>query len=436
MDTIVNASEMGNGVAYSGKVWRLYRNGIWEQVDDERIKQIIQRIIRALQAGLSKYNVNEFYELIKNEYYVHPSVWNFNPNILVFRNCVLDISSTPFLRLEHRKDYMATVSIPYDYDPAATAPIFERVLSRAMPNQAVRDFFVEFMGYSLTNSTEHQITLWLHGVRGSGKSTIHKGLEAMLGGEKYGTLEMPMLSDKFGLDGIQGKTLLLSAETPGQHMKGVEKLNALVTGDTIRIEGKYKQGGEYTNTAKILWSMNNLPNVFDPTNGIFRRAQVIEITEAIPERERDPKVIYQVQWEGPGILNMALEGLERLNQRERFDIPKPVREATQRWKDSNNLTEQFLYECTEEAPRTFPAPDIGSYVIYANELRLAFSGWAAEKGNKGNMNKSFHALAEDWEQYGLTKENRTKKGIPYSGRRLNERGREVLELGRKLMNKV
>jgi hypothetical protein len=126
-------------------------------------------------------------------------------------------------------------------------------------------------------------------------------------------------------------------------------LNALITGDTISVERKGKDQFDYQNTAKILWAMKSLPSLYDATNGLFRRAYILEVGQ-IPENQRDPDVIERVKLEGQGITNWALAGLKRLNERDRFEYPKSVKEATERFRGENDLQEQFLEDQCQRAP--------------------------------------------------------------------------------------
>jgi putative DNA primase/helicase len=134
---------------------------------------------------------------------------------------------------------------------------------------------------------------------------------------------------RFALADVPGKTLLTATEQPAGYMKASYVLNALISGDKLKVEEKFKPACDLFPKVKILWAMNELPRVPSANDGLFRRVKVIEI-EPVPERERDPEVKKNIKGEGAGILNWALDGLERLRRRGRFEVPKSVRGATAR----------------------------------------------------------------------------------------------------------
>ena len=348
--------------------------------------------------------------LLKDNVYVEEDVWDMQRNILVLKNTAVDLDTiepTP-----HSPDHRATRAVPYSYDPEATAPTWERVLCDRLSEEE-RTFFQEFAGYCLTHSTKQQMALWLVGERGCGKSTLTTGLQTMLG-DLAGTLEPSAAGERFGLSGISGKTLLTCTEVPYGHLKGTHVLNALITGDAVKVEDKYKKPYDHRNTAKLMWSMNNLPGLYDAGNGIFRRAKILPIERLAPEK-RDSDVIERVKLEGPGILNWALEGLRRLNERGQFDYPKSILRATEEFRNDNDLQARFLEDDAERAP----SPQVfytDEYMVFAEQLTQAFNAWAAANGHKATGTTA--SLAKDWKRLGLERGKRKSRGFPYYGVKL------------------
>jgi len=73
--------------------------------------------------------------------------------------------------------------------------------------------------------------------------------------------------------------------------------------------------------------MNELPRIAETSSGLFRRVKVVKFPELLAS-QRDPDLKEAIATEGAGILNWALDGLARLNDRKRFDIPHCVQDAT------------------------------------------------------------------------------------------------------------
>ncbi len=409
-----NVRDDFEGIAYSGNTFRVYGDGIWKDTSEHAVgKKIQDELWAAGEAGAvepSYRTTQNVKGLLKDNVYVEEDVWDKQKNIIVLRNTAMDLDTmepTP-----HNADHKATRAVPYTYDRKATAPTWKQVLGDLL-SEDERSFFQEFAGYCLTHSVKHQMALWMVGPRGCGKSTLTAGLETMLG-DLAGTLNLDQVKSQFGLSGIHGKTLLTCTEMPSGHLKAAHVLNALITGDRVTIEAKYKSSYGYNNTAKLMWSMNALPGLYDASNGIFRRAKILYV-EGIPAKKRDPDVIERVKLEGPGILNWALRGWERLNERGYFDYPQSIIKATEDFKGDNDLQARFLEDRAERAPsqQLFYTNE---YVAYAQELTQAFNEWAANNGHKATGTTA--GLAKDWKRLGLEKGDRKTKGIPYYGVKL------------------
>ncbi len=397
-DYILDTSALNRGVAYSGATFRMYSEGVWKPAHDLEIRQIVGGMLESMATDpnsdlwLTRHLEVNVTDLIRSKMYVREDAWNPRPEIIVFKNCALDTSSMTVL--EHSKEHRATVSLPYGYDRKATAPTWKRVLEDALDTDEQK-FLQEYAGYCLTTSVQHQMALWLYGPPGSSKSTLIAGFEAMLG-DLAGALSLTQLGSRFGLAGIEGKTLLTCTEVPKQHVKATDVLNAMITGDTLQVERKGKDVYNYRNTAKLMWAMNTLPGLFDARNGLFRRVKVLEL-RAIPEGKRNPEVIEKVRLEGPGIVNWALDGLARLNERGRFQYPKSILEATARFKQDNDLPGQFLEErCDRPDGQLY---DTKKYRVHAEELTKAFNEWAHGNGHAGTW--STKALAPEWRRLRL-----------------------------------
>lgn len=416
-DSVIEKLGGKGGIAYSGGTFRRYRDGVWTAVNELEVRQEVAfelRMAEQIVGVRPTYNLeSNVTNAIKSAVYVREDEWNKHPHVLVFENCTLDTRSMG--RLDHSPEHMATVALPYPFDPEATAPTWEKVLDDLL-SEDERRFLQEFAGYCLTHSVKHQMTLWFVGPPAGGKSTLIAGLEAMLG-DLAGTLGLSQLQNsgaRFALANIPGKTLLTCTENPKQHIKVTDILNALITGDTIPVEQKYKDAVSYRNTAKLVWAMNSLPGLYDANNGLFRRVKILELDRSIPEAKRDPNIIERIRNEGPGIVNWALDGLARLNEREHFEYPDSVRDATARFSQDNDLPGQFLEERCERAPseQLFFTDE---YKAYSQQLTDAFNQWAFDNGHTKWSSK---ALAPEWERLGLKRGNRDKHGQPWYGVRL------------------
>jgi P4 family phage/plasmid primase-like protien len=378
--------ERGEHTAHGQGEWRRYANGFWtplhQQVVDAEIDLVLEE---AKPQGVkpTAWLRSSVEQMAQARAYVLEERWDSNPDVLVCTNGTLEISSMT-LR-EHRPEDYALSTVPFAYDPKAEAPTWRRFLDSTVPK--AQRFLQEFAGYCLTPETLHELAVWLYGPPGTGKSTFIEGLKAMLG-DRAGLLGLADIQrSQFALSKLPGKTLVVATEQPSDFVSCAHVLNAIISGEEIQVEEKFKPSYAVIPRAKICWGMNELPRVKDAYNGLFRRVKVISFpTLAV---EPDPAVKEAIKAEGAGILNWALEGLTRLNERGHFEIPESVRDATEEFRLTNDVPRMFV----EEACNTREGLE-----IQAQELYDGYRHYCLIKGHKP---QSATSVASDWKRLGF-----------------------------------
>jgi len=300
------------GHAHGHGEWKRYENGVWQPLPENTIKRQIVAILEAAKdVGVrpTSWLLSSVLDFAQVQSVVADEKWDADPDILVCRNGTLEISSGT-LR-EHRPADFALAGVPYEFYADALAPTWYRFLMSTVPEAA--PFLQEFAGYCLTVDTSLETAVWLCGPPGSGKSTLIEGIRAMLG-DRAGLLGLAeMQRSRFALAKIPGSTLLTATEQPSDYLSVTHLLNAIISGEEIRVEEKFKPAYTVTPRAKILWAMSELPRVKGASDGVFRRVKVVEFPKLAVAR--DPGVKEAIKEEGAGILTWALEGLRRLNER-------------------------------------------------------------------------------------------------------------------------
>jgi putative DNA primase/helicase len=387
--------------------FRRYSNGWWPVVELDTVRQEIRTVLEAAnlkdpRVRPNSSRLNSVMELARVKIYTPSAMWDQNPDVLVCGNGTLHIP-TRTLRPHHKQDYL-TGGLSYAYDPDAKAPNLHRVLS-AVPDAA--NFLQEFCGYALTIDTRHEIAVWLVGAMGSGKSTFVTAVETMLGA-RTGLLGLADIErSSFALTGLPGKTLMVSTEQPSEFMRATHVLNAIISGESLTVDRKFRDPVIIRPYAKLLWAMNALPRVPEAENGIFRRVKVVRFP-AMPKKMRDPKVKENIKTEGAGILNWALDGLARLNERGYFVIPDSVTAATEAFEHNNDVAAVFVSDKCKVG---------GDLKTGSATLYNAYKDWCMSNGHKP---KSSTAIAEDWARLGFEKK-KTMMGMVWEGVELTEK---------------
>ena len=383
--------------------WRQYEDGIWPTASETSVKAGISDVIEIAKPEGIKPTASilaSVTELARIKVFVPDERWDADPDILVCKNGALHISTGELA--EHRPGHYATSAVPYKYDPGARPVIWDYFLRNTVPVAA--DFLQEFAGYALTTEMAHELAVWLFGPPGSGKSTFIAGLAAMLG-HRSGILGLADLErSRFTLADLPGKTLVVASEQPSSYLASTNTLNAIISGEPIQVERKYRDPFTVIPRTKVCWAMNELPRVADANSGLFRRVKVVTFP-ALAENERDPKIKRAIETEGAGILNWALEGLRRLKARGHFEVPAGVEDATKQFRENNDVPALFIEDrCVRGTDSEVPA----------SKLYREYKYWCEENGHRP---QSSTRVAADWQRLGFERK-RTMSGTVYQGLRV------------------
>jgi putative DNA primase/helicase len=389
--------------AYGLGEWRHYEDGIWPTVSETSVKAKISNVIETAKPEGIKPTASilaSVTELSRVKVFVPDERWNTDSDILVCKNGALHISIGELAK--HHPGHYATSALPYKYDPDARPAIWDYFLQNTVSVAA--NFLQEFAGYALTTEMGHELAVWLFGPPGSGKSTFIAGLAAMLG-HRSGILGLADLErSRFTLADLPGKTLVVASEQPSSYLASTNTLNAIISGEPIQIERKYRDPFTVIPRAKVCWAMNELPRVADANSGLFRRVKVIAFPH-LPADERDPKIKHAIEQEGAGILNWALEGLWRLKKRGHFEVPAGVEDATKQFRENNDVPALFIYDrCIRGTDSEVPSA----------KLYREYKYWCEENGHRP---QSSTRVAADWQRLGFERK-RTMSGTVYQGLRI------------------
>src|SRR5215210_2689684 len=369
--------------------WRRYEDGIWPEVSETSVKAEVSSIIEAAKPEGIKPTASilaSVTELTRIKVFVPDERWDADSDILVCNNGALRISTGELVK--HQPKHYATSAVPYKYDPNARRVIWDYFLKSTAPTAV--DFLQEFAGYALTTDMTHELAVWLFGPPGSGKSTFIAGLAAMLG-HRSGILGLADLErSRFTLADLPGKTLVVASEQPSSYLASTNTLNAIISGEPIQVERKYHDPFTVIPKAKVCWAMNELPRVADANSGLFRRVKVVAFP-ALAEDERDPKIKRAIETEGAGILNWALEGLQRLKERGHFEVPAGVEDATKQFRENNDVPALFVED------RCIRGADLK---VQASQLYDEYKDWCIDNGHRP---QSSTRVADDWARLGFEK---------------------------------
>ncbi|MBT2511038.1 NTP-binding protein [Streptomyces sp. ISL-98] len=252
--------------------------------------------------------------------------------------------------LPHVPAFFNLVSVPFAYDPGASAPTWEGFLHQVWPDDPdAITALQEWFGYILSGRTDQQKILLIVGPSRSGKGTIARVLKELVGKENLAGPTLAGLGTNFGLSTLVGKSLAVISDarlSGNDNTQVVERLLTISGDDTIDIDRKYREPWTGKLPSRLMILSNELPHFGDSSGVIANRFVLLSMRLSWLGKE-DPTLIDRLIAEMPGILNWALEGLARLQRNGRITQPPSSREAITTMQDTASPTSAFVRErCT------------------------------------------------------------------------------------------
>lgn len=291
-------------------------------------------------------------------------------NYVSFQNGLLDIdaavSGTVVALMPHTPSWFSPVCLPYPYDPNAKCPRWMAFLERNLEKDGERiNLLQEWFGYNTVFDTSQHAFLIMFGEGANGKSVACSALQTLLGVENISFVSLVMFQDKFQLNSMRGKLANVSTEIDQVNKYAEGVLKAIVAGETLPHERKFKDPISYPATARLTFSCNSLPRFSDRSEGVWRRLITMPFNVQIPEAEKNKAMVKSEYWldEAPGLFNWALEGLRRLRRQKRFTESEVCRTEHERFKLECNPCREFLLEryTKDEDGRLLKDDVYGSY---------------------------------------------------------------------------
>lgn len=232
-------------------------------------------------------------------------------------NGVIEITPDEILLREFSPVYYSRHQIPIRFDPDARCDRFLKELIFPAMSPADAQLLQLWFGSVILHRNLAQRLLILGGEAGRGKSQLANVAQGLAGRHNCAGLRTDLLGERFELFRLRRKTLLAAADVPGRFLlsPGATTLKALVGGDYLDAEAKnlnanFPIKGDFN---VIITCNERLRIRIENDTGAWRRRLLIINFEAPPPKLKVPNFAeLLLEEEGPGILNWALVGADKL----------------------------------------------------------------------------------------------------------------------------
>ncbi|BBM84455.1 phage/plasmid primase, P4 family [Candidatus Uabimicrobium amorphum] len=342
-------AEYGDGLIFHQSTFWTYdkSSGIWveEPENGRRIKAFIQHKLG--DKLCRKSIVEDVYFQIQNYAVQQQLGFDFDKNkqFLNLQNGVLDLTSMEMR--EHDKDLYFTSKVNTNYVPEADCPKWKTFLWETELDEATLMRLQEWFGYCLIPDTRIEKALYLMGPGGNGKTVIVETLQALL--KEYScSLDLSEIFGRFNTAKLRNKMVNICSDNKTT-IPIDDRVKNLISGGRLHGEFKGRDGFYFDNYARLVFAANDFIPTKDRSHGFYRRFDIIEIAKTWSEEERNENLKYEI-WEEelPGVLNWALEGLQRL-QDNNFKMTKSqaMNNTMKEFREYSNPLLQFVNDCCE-----------------------------------------------------------------------------------------
>lgn len=259
--------------------------------------------------------------------------------------------------------------------------LFDRVIERMIPDPESRRMFLQYVGYAMSLDTSAQKFLIISGCGGTGKSTLLKLVEEIIGAENVVNISLQGLQDRFAPASLYLKQAIICADIPLTALEEVDMIKKLTGEDMISAERKNKDHFFFRSYARLFFSANDIPYIAEKTNAFYRRMLILKMNQ-IPDRI-DPDLSEKLREEIPNIITRIMEELYCSDGQ--IDESTESKEAVKAAHKNSDTVEAFLDDRCKVGEKCR---------IDASELYKAYFNYCCMEERTALINRKFYREME------------------------------------------
>jgi P4 family phage/plasmid primase-like protien len=233
--------------------------------------------------------------------------------------------------------------------PHGECPQFLKILTKAQPNEEIRQYIQRVFGYGMTGSSrDHALSFW-YGSGRNGKGTLAHAFRHAMGdyGLEVGSeLFMETHNDRHPTEiaVLRGARFVAASEIDTGRKWNESRLKRLTGGDPISARYIGKDLFEFEPSHTLVIVGNQKPGLRSVDEAMRARMHLVDFAVTVPVEERDQELPEKLKAEYGGILAWALIGCQEW-QRTGLKPPATVLEATSEYLDGEDSVANWISEC-------------------------------------------------------------------------------------------
>jgi putative DNA primase/helicase len=277
-----------------------------------------------------------------------------NPNLIAFRNGVLDLMDIQGGLKDYSPEMFLTNKIDWNFDINAYSELADKTLDKMCCNDPeIRAVLEECIGSCLYSSNQLAggKAFILTGAEGSnGKSTFLDVLTHLVGKDNCSALDLSELSDRFSTVMLYNKMCNVGDDIADDYISNTAIFKKIVTGNAISAEYKGRDKFNFIPYCKLLFSANNIPRLGKgkDTRALKRRLVVIPFNAKFsPEdKDYDPFIKFKLMTEESiqYLIKIGIDGLMRVLKNNAYTVSTKVETELNEFELENNPLLLFMQD--------------------------------------------------------------------------------------------
>jgi len=343
------------------EIW-IYKDGIYEPQGKTHIKEYSRGI---LGKGYKPYLASQIIAKIEADTYIDQE--EFFNNILKDEICV----NNGILNLKTRKltpwdsNKIFFTKSPVEYDPIAVCPNIEKHFKTVLKDASDSETMFELFGFALYKDYFIEKAIMFNGGGRNGKGKTLLLLKNFLGHGNYSSIPLQQFdTDVYSAEELLNKMANIAGDLSSKSLNQTGMFKMLTGRDNISASRKFKSRVNFVNFAKLIFACNDLPKTKDTSLAFWNRwitfdfpytflgedeINELKDSERANVKLRDPAIIDKISSpeELSGLLNKALDGLQRLFTHKDFSKTKGIQDIKDFWIRRSDSFLAFCLDCVE-----------------------------------------------------------------------------------------
>jgi len=366
-EILVGAIESNNYI-YTTKVDKasevyIYKEGIYVPEGEFEIKEQLRKI---MGDNYSEWIAGQVLAKIKMDTGISADKFFKDSDLyeVPVENGILNIQTLELSEFNPEKVFFS--KLPVKYDEGAVCEKIDKFLTDVLSSPSDKDVFYELAGFGLVKDYFLEKSFMFVGNGRNGKSKSIELLKRLVGVGNCASVPLSAItSDSPFVERLWKRFFNLAGDISSKDLKETGMFKQLTGRDPISANRKYKNVVEFCNYAKMVFACNELPRVYDYSDGFWERWVLMEfpykfvdkgIYDSMKESEREflkiknPDIIDEITTpeEMSGFLNLALLGLFRLFNDKKFSYTIGTIEVKNKWIRMADSYMAFCMDCLEE----------------------------------------------------------------------------------------